>query len=191
MRGCPVGRAGEALKHAIEIARNQAARSFELRASTRLARLWRDQGTPAQARDLLALVHGSLPKTRNPRPTRGPGFAQRARLRERRLFQLGHAAVFALGLLLGEQRKTYAPTEFFPLLTPKRTWMLCPARLGRLGFWRCSRHLGSRDRLPAGSRGVFWRNRLILSAGWPRFLRLTLRDTAALWEPTRSTPCGP
>ncbi len=57
-------------------------------------------------------------------------------------------------------------------------------------FLRC-RAAWSRDRLPAGSRGVFWRNRLILSAGWPRFLRQTSRDTAALWGPTRSKPSRP
>ena len=34
----------EALKRAIEIARSQDARTFELRASTSLARLWHDQG---------------------------------------------------------------------------------------------------------------------------------------------------
>src|SRR5258708_7132587 len=55
---------------------------------------------------------------------------------------------------------------------------------------RC-RAAESRDRLPARSRGVFWRNRLILSAGWPRFLRQTSRDTAALWGPTRSKPSRP
>ena len=34
------------------------ARSFELRAATSLARLWRDQGKRAEARDLLAPVYG-------------------------------------------------------------------------------------------------------------------------------------
>jgi predicted ATPase len=51
------GRGEEALKRAIEIARSQDARTFELRASTSLARLWRDQGKPAQARDLLAPIY--------------------------------------------------------------------------------------------------------------------------------------
>ena len=49
-----------ALKRAIETARLQAARTFELRASTRLARLWRDQGKPARARELLAPIRGSF-----------------------------------------------------------------------------------------------------------------------------------
>jgi len=51
------GRGEEALKRAIEIARSQDARTFELRASTSLARLWHDQGRPAQARNLLAPIY--------------------------------------------------------------------------------------------------------------------------------------
>jgi len=39
------------------IAQQQNARSLELRASTSLARLWRDQGKRAKARDLLAPVY--------------------------------------------------------------------------------------------------------------------------------------
>jgi predicted ATPase len=42
---------------AIEIARAQNARSWELRAATSLARLWRDQGNPDDARELLAAVY--------------------------------------------------------------------------------------------------------------------------------------
>ena len=42
----------------LEIARGQQARSWELRAATSLARLWRDQGRRAEARDLLASVYG-------------------------------------------------------------------------------------------------------------------------------------
>jgi len=42
---------------ALSIAREQGARSFELRAATSLARLWRDQGKRAEARDVLAPVY--------------------------------------------------------------------------------------------------------------------------------------
>ena len=42
---------------ALAIAREQGARSFELRVATSLARLWRDQGRRAEARDLLAPVY--------------------------------------------------------------------------------------------------------------------------------------
>jgi predicted ATPase len=45
-------------RRAIERARSQEAKSWELRAATSLARLWRDQGKPAEARDLLAPVYG-------------------------------------------------------------------------------------------------------------------------------------
>ena len=43
---------------AIEVARSQQTRTFELRASMSLARLWRDQGKVRQARELLAPVYG-------------------------------------------------------------------------------------------------------------------------------------
>ena len=52
------GEAEACFHRAIEIARAQKARSWELRAATSLARLWRDQGKPAQARDLLAPIYG-------------------------------------------------------------------------------------------------------------------------------------
>nr|UXE44076.1 hypothetical protein Hi04_10k_c1000_00030 [uncultured bacterium] len=45
-------------RRALAIAREQGARSFELRAATSLARLWRDQGKRAEARALLAPVYG-------------------------------------------------------------------------------------------------------------------------------------
>ena len=44
--------------HALTVARQQQAKSWELRASMSLARLWRDQGRPQQARELLAPVYG-------------------------------------------------------------------------------------------------------------------------------------
>jgi predicted ATPase len=45
-------------ERALEIARAQQTRSWELRAATSLARLWRDQGRRAEAHDLLAPVYG-------------------------------------------------------------------------------------------------------------------------------------
>jgi predicted ATPase len=45
-------------EQALAIACQQQARSFELRAAMSLARLWRDQGKPQQARELLAPVYG-------------------------------------------------------------------------------------------------------------------------------------
>jgi predicted ATPase len=44
-------------QRAVEIARTQGAKSWELRAATSLARLWRKQGKRAEARDLLAPVY--------------------------------------------------------------------------------------------------------------------------------------
>jgi predicted ATPase len=40
------------------VARQQQAKSWELRAAMSMARLWRDQGKPQQARELLAPVYG-------------------------------------------------------------------------------------------------------------------------------------
>jgi class 3 adenylate cyclase/predicted ATPase len=45
-------------ERAIAVARGQKARSWELRAATSVARLWRDQGKRQQARDLLAPIYG-------------------------------------------------------------------------------------------------------------------------------------
>ena len=50
--------AEEAFLTAIAVAQQQKARSFELRASMSLARLWRDQGKVQQARELMAPVYG-------------------------------------------------------------------------------------------------------------------------------------
>src|SRR5262249_31999508 len=43
---------------ALAVARQQQAKSFELRAAMSLARLWREQGKVQQARELLAPVYG-------------------------------------------------------------------------------------------------------------------------------------
>ena len=45
-------------ERALAVARQQEAKSWELRAATSMARLWRDQGKPQQARALLAPVYG-------------------------------------------------------------------------------------------------------------------------------------
>jgi tetratricopeptide (TPR) repeat protein len=45
-------------ERALDVARHQQTRSWELRASMSLARLWRDQGKVQQARELLAPVYG-------------------------------------------------------------------------------------------------------------------------------------
>ena len=46
------------LERALAVARQQQAKSWELRAAMSLARLWRDQGKMRQARELLAPVYG-------------------------------------------------------------------------------------------------------------------------------------
>jgi predicted ATPase len=43
---------------ALAVARRQQTKSWELRAATSLARLWRDQGKAPQARELLAPIYG-------------------------------------------------------------------------------------------------------------------------------------
>jgi predicted ATPase len=45
-------------ERALAVAREQQAKSWELRAAMSMARLWRDQGKPQQARDLLVPVYG-------------------------------------------------------------------------------------------------------------------------------------
>ena len=45
-------------EYALAVAREQQAKSWELRAATSLARLWRSQGKVEQARELLAPVYG-------------------------------------------------------------------------------------------------------------------------------------
>jgi predicted ATPase len=53
-----VAKAQPYFERALAIARQQQAKSFELRASMSLARLWRSQGKVQQARELLAPVYG-------------------------------------------------------------------------------------------------------------------------------------
>jgi predicted ATPase len=45
-------------QRALSVTRAQQAKSWELRASMSMARLWRDQGKPQQARELLAPIYG-------------------------------------------------------------------------------------------------------------------------------------
>jgi class 3 adenylate cyclase/predicted ATPase len=54
-------------ERALAIARQQRAKSWELRAAMSLARLWRDQGKPQQARELLAPVYGWFTEGHNTR----------------------------------------------------------------------------------------------------------------------------
>jgi predicted ATPase len=51
-------KAQEYFERALTVARAQQAKSWELRAAMSMARLWRDQGKPQQARELLAPVYG-------------------------------------------------------------------------------------------------------------------------------------
>ena len=58
-RWCPArAPANNARERAISVARQQQAKSLELRAAMSLARLWCDQGKPQQARELLAPIYG-------------------------------------------------------------------------------------------------------------------------------------
>jgi predicted ATPase len=51
-------KAQEYFERALAVSHKQQAKSWELRASMSLARLWRDQGKMQQARELLAPVYG-------------------------------------------------------------------------------------------------------------------------------------
>jgi predicted ATPase len=53
-----VSKAEAYFNRALAVARQQQAKSWELRAAMSLARLWRDQGKRKEARDLLAPVYG-------------------------------------------------------------------------------------------------------------------------------------
>jgi predicted ATPase len=51
-------KAEDCFERALAVSRQQQAKSWELRASMSLARLWRDQGKVQQGRELLAPVYG-------------------------------------------------------------------------------------------------------------------------------------
>ena len=51
-------KAQEYYELALAVARQQQAKSWELRAAMSMARLWRDQGKREEARELLAPVYG-------------------------------------------------------------------------------------------------------------------------------------
>ena len=53
-----VAKAHAYFERALSVARAQQAKSWELRAATSMARLWRDQGKRDKAHDLLAPVYG-------------------------------------------------------------------------------------------------------------------------------------
>jgi predicted ATPase len=56
--GSDAAKAPKWFETALALAREQQAKSWELRAATSMARLCRDQGKPGQARDLLAPIYG-------------------------------------------------------------------------------------------------------------------------------------
>jgi predicted ATPase len=58
LAGASPASAEACFRRGIEIAREQDAKMWELRAAMSLARLWRDQGKRAEARDLLAPIYG-------------------------------------------------------------------------------------------------------------------------------------
>lgn len=51
-------KAEESLRKAIEVARRQSAKSWELRAATNLARLWKKQGKISEAEKMLGEIYG-------------------------------------------------------------------------------------------------------------------------------------
>jgi predicted ATPase len=55
--GHPLSNVEDCFNTALDVSRKQGARMFELRASTTLARLWRDRGANREARDLLTPVY--------------------------------------------------------------------------------------------------------------------------------------
>jgi predicted ATPase len=57
-RASPTEEVEACFHQALDIARRQQAKSLELRAAMSLSRLWQQQGQRADARELLAPIHG-------------------------------------------------------------------------------------------------------------------------------------
>ena len=60
MDATAVAEAEAFFNQSLEIARRQEAKTFELRAATSLARVWKRQGKRAEARDLLTPVYATF-----------------------------------------------------------------------------------------------------------------------------------
>jgi predicted ATPase len=56
--GDPPKKAEAHFRRSLTVARKQKAKSWELKTATSLARLWRDQGRPDEARELVAPIYG-------------------------------------------------------------------------------------------------------------------------------------
>jgi predicted ATPase len=56
--GTPQAEAEACFQRALDVARRQEAKALELRAAMSLARLWQQQGQPAEAYELLASIYG-------------------------------------------------------------------------------------------------------------------------------------
>ena len=58
LNGATDAEAEACFQQSLEIAQQQSAKSWELRAATSLARLWQQQGKTAEARQMLADIYG-------------------------------------------------------------------------------------------------------------------------------------
>ena len=65
-------------ERALAVARQQQAKSWELRAATSMARLWRDQGKRQRPANFSLRSTAGSPKASTRRPERGQGVARRA-----------------------------------------------------------------------------------------------------------------
>jgi predicted ATPase len=60
VQGASAAVSGARFEQALATARHQGAKALELRAAISLARLWRDEGSGRDGRDLLAPIHRSF-----------------------------------------------------------------------------------------------------------------------------------